>query len=52
MNVDLSSLRDHVTGHEVFAFGFRGTGFRLKPYSDLDLAVSGKLTSRERLGSY
>ena len=34
-------LEDHVPGREVWAFGSRVHGRRLKPFSDLDLAVIG-----------
>lgn len=35
-------LKKHVSGHEVRAFGSRAHGTS-KPYSDLDLAISGPL---------
>jgi len=34
-------LRHHVPGREVWAYGSRARGTRLKKYSDLDLAVEG-----------
>jgi type I restriction enzyme S subunit len=42
-------LRQHISGKAVWAFGSRATGGRmLKRFSDLDLAVEGKLTWPER----
>jgi predicted nucleotidyltransferase len=41
-------LDRYLRDHSVWAFGSRATGKRLKQYSDLDLAVSGSLTSRQR----
>lgn len=39
--VVLDVLRRHLPGREVWAFGSRVHGRRLKPFSDLDLAVVG-----------
>jgi predicted nucleotidyltransferase len=42
-------LQQHIPGRKVWAFGSRATGGRmLKRFSDLDLAVEGKLTWPER----
>ena len=42
-------LKKHIPGRMVWAFGSRVTGGRmLKRFSDLDLAVEGKLTWPER----
>ena len=41
-------LASHLTNHTVWAFGSRATGLRVKRFSDLDLAVSGRLTSEKR----
>jgi len=42
-------LKKHIPGRMVWAFGSRATGGRmLKRFSDLDLAVEGKLTWPER----
>jgi len=44
-------LRQYIPGRAVWAFGSRATGSRmLKRFSDLDLAVEGKLTWEERAG--
>ena len=44
-------LKEHLPGRVVWAFGSRATGGRmLKRFSDLDLAVEGKLTSLEHAG--
>ena len=40
-------LRQHVPGRDVWVFGSRATGVRLKQFSDLDLAVSGELSIAE-----
>ena len=40
-------LQKHLPGRRVWAFGSRATGARLKPYSDLDLAVDGSLSPAE-----
>jgi predicted nucleotidyltransferase len=41
-------LQKYIPGRKVWAFGSRATGGRmLKRFSDLDLAVEGKLTSLE-----
>ena len=42
-------LRKHVPGRAVWAFGSRATGKRVKRFSDLDLAVEGRLTAAESL---
>src|SRR5277367_3009888 len=34
-------LRNHAPGREVWAYGSRARGTRLKKYSDLDLAIEG-----------
>jgi len=36
-------LAQHVPGQNVWAFGSRVTGLRLKKFSDLDLALEGRL---------
>jgi predicted nucleotidyltransferase len=42
-------LREHIPGRAVWAFGSRATGGRmLKRFSDLDLAVDGELTWKQR----
>lgn len=41
-------LGKHLAGRRVWAFGSRATGKRLKRFSDLDLAIEGKLTWEER----
>ncbi len=42
-------LAQYIPGRAVWAFGSRATGSRmLKRFSDLDLAVEGKLTGPER----
>jgi predicted nucleotidyltransferase len=41
-------LARHLAGKNVWAFGSRATGKRVKRFSDLDLAVGGKLRSEER----
>ncbi len=43
-------LRKHIPHRDVWAFGSRATGKRLKRFSDLDLAVEGRLTGEERAG--
>ncbi len=43
-------LRKHVPGRAVWAFGSRATGRRLKPFSDLDLAIEGRLSPAESIG--
>jgi predicted nucleotidyltransferase len=43
-------LRKHVPGRAVWAFGSRATGKRVKRFSDLDLAVEGRLTAAESCG--
>lgn len=40
-------LRKWVPGRQVWAFGSRATGTRLKKFSDLDLAIAGRLTEAE-----
>lgn len=40
-------LSKWVPGREVWAFGSRATGTRLKRFSDLDLAIAGRLTEAE-----
>jgi len=41
-------LAAHLAGRTVWAFGSRATGKRVKRFSDLDLAIGGRLSSRER----
>jgi predicted nucleotidyltransferase len=41
-------LATHLAGRAVWAFGSRATGLRVKRFSDLDLAVEGRLTFAER----
>jgi predicted nucleotidyltransferase len=41
-------LRGCIPDRSVWAFGSRATGVRLKRFSDLDLAIAGKLTLAER----
>lgn len=41
-------LAAHIPKHKVWAFGSRATGRNVKRFSDLDLAVEGRLTSDER----
>jgi predicted nucleotidyltransferase len=41
-------LSSQIPGHTVWAFGSRATGLHVKRFSDLDLAIAGRLTSRER----
>ncbi len=41
-------LAAQIPGLTVWAFGSRATGLRVKRFSDLDLAVAGRLTSTER----
>ena len=43
-------LEKWVPGRRVWAFGSQATGTRLKRFSDLDLAVEGRLTGKERAG--
>jgi len=43
-------LLRHIPEKKVWAFGSRATGVRLKRFSDLDLAVEGRLTAREGTG--
>jgi type I restriction enzyme S subunit len=44
-------LRQYIPGRQVWAFGSRATGGRmLKRFSDLDLAVDGKLNAHESAG--
>ncbi len=44
-------LRQYIPDRKVWAFGSRATGGRmLKRFSDLDLAVEGKLTAHESAG--
>ena len=40
-------VRSVVPDRKVWVFGSRATGVRLKPFSDLDLAVSGRLSIAE-----
>lgn len=40
-------LHNHVPGRNVWVFGSRATGLRLKQFSDLDLAVNGELSTAE-----
>ncbi len=42
------SLARHIPNHRVWAFGSRATGQQVKRFSDLDLAVEGEITWRER----
>jgi predicted nucleotidyltransferase len=42
-----SILHAHLPGHNVWAFGSRATGVRLKRFSDLDLAIDGLLSLGE-----
>ena len=42
------ALGRHIPDHRVWAFGSRATGRHLKRFSDLDLAVEGSLSSKER----
>lgn len=39
-----SILERHLSGRNVWAFGSRATGVRLKRFSDLDLAIDGNLS--------
>jgi predicted nucleotidyltransferase len=41
-------LEKYLAGRTVWAFGSRATGKRVKRFSDLDLAVPGRLTWEER----
>lgn len=41
-------LARQLTGRTVWAFGSRASGRGLKKFSDLDLAVEGRLTAAER----
>ncbi len=41
-------LAKHLAGRTVWAFGSRATALRVKRFSDLDLAVEGRLTFAER----
>ena len=41
-------LRRCIPDHKAWAFGSRATGTRLKRFSDLDLAIEGKLALGER----
>jgi predicted nucleotidyltransferase len=41
-------LAKHLAGRTVWAFGSRATGLRVKRFSDLDLAVEGRLNLTER----
>ncbi len=41
-------LQQLIPDRNVWAFGSRATGLRLKRYSDLDLAIDGKLTWTQR----
>jgi predicted nucleotidyltransferase len=41
-------LAKHLANRTVWAFGSRATGLRVKRFSDLDLAVQGRLTFAER----
>ena len=41
-------LAEVIPGRKVWAFGSRATGIRLKRFSDLDLAVDGRLTWAQR----
>ena len=41
-------LEKYLAGRAVWAFGSRATGKRVKRFSDLDLAVAGRLTWEER----
>ena len=43
-------LHKHVPGKAVWAFGSRATGRRVKRFSDLDLAVEGRLDIIESFG--
>lgn len=47
----LRVLAEHLPTHEVWAFGSRVHGDRLKPFSDLDLALPGdaRLTDAARM---
>ena len=38
-------LRNYLPGRRVWAFGSRATGRRVKPFSDLDLAIEGDALS-------
>ncbi len=40
-------LRAHVPGREVWVFGSRATGVRLKQFSDLDIVIGGDLSLAE-----
>ena len=40
-------LREHAPTRTVWAFGSRAKGLRVKKYSDLDLAVDGRMTLHE-----
>lgn len=41
-------LAEHTSTRSVWAFGSRATGLRVKRFSDLDLAISGRLDLAER----
>ena len=41
-------LATHLSDRSVWAFGSRATGLRINRFSDLDLAVAGRLTFPER----
>ncbi len=43
-----SILGNCIPERNIWAFGSRATGVRLKRFSDLDLAIEGKLTLAER----
>jgi predicted nucleotidyltransferase len=43
-------LRKHAAGRKVWAFGSRATGERLKLFSDLDLAIEGRLMLEQQIG--
>jgi predicted nucleotidyltransferase len=44
-------LRRHLPGREVWAYGSRARGTRLKKYSDLDLAIEGPPLSLSTLSA-
>ncbi len=43
-------LARHIPGRAVWAFGSRASGVRVKPFSDLDLAIEGRLTTEQSVG--
>lgn len=51
-NLVAAILAQHIPGRTVWAFGSRATGLRVKRFSDLDLALEGRLISAERAGLF